>query len=372
MTVYHTDCRYFLGDRPCRFRRMCEGCPHYSPMGLRILLIKLASPGDVLRTTPLLPALKRAFPESHLTWVTRPDARELLEGLREIDRLLVLDTDALARLPAERFDIVICLDKEPAATGLAAQVAATDKRGFVMGPHGNLLPANRGAEYGYRLGLDDALKFRENQRSYQQVAFEAAGLPWADEDYRIELPDAARARAREIWAALGLRPEEKLVGLNIGASDAFAYKSWRVKGWAELAGAVQERLGARVCLLGGPRDRSRVESVAELAAGPVLDPGATPSLLEFAALMERCTAVVSGDTLALHLALALRRRVVAVFGSTAAQELELYGRGEKIVPEIDCHPCYKRSCDFTRTCVDVVSVEQVLGALVRVLEAPPM
>jgi heptosyltransferase-2 len=369
--LYRPDCRHFLGDRPCRFRRLCEGCPHYDPMGTRILVIKLAATGDVLRTTPLLPAIKRAHPHSHVTWVTRPEALELLAPLAEIDRLLPLDADALARLPAERFDVVICLDKEPAAAGLAAQIDAPDKRGFVLGPHGNPLPANADAEYAYRLGLDDELKFRGNQRSYQEIAFEAAGLAWCGDDYRLELSDAARAFARERWSDRGLADGEPLVGLNVGAGDVYAYKAWRVEGWAELAGLVHERLGARVALLGGPRDRARVEAVAAKARAPLLDPGATPSILSFAALVERCTAVVTGDTLAMHLALALRRRVVAIFGSTCAQEVELYGRGAKIAPSVDCHPCYKRRCDFAYTCADSVSAELVFAELERLLGAAP-
>jgi heptosyltransferase-2 len=350
---------------------MCEGCPHYDPMGVRILVIKLAATGDVLRTTPLLPALKRAHPISHVTWVTRPAAVELLAGLPEIDRVLPLDTDALARLPAERFDVVICLDKEPAATGLAAQIDAPDKRGFVLGPHGNPLPANEGAAYAYRLGLDDELKFRGNQRSYQDIAFEAAGLAWQGEDYRFELGSDVRALARSRWSALGVAEGDTVIGLNVGAGEVYAYKSWRTEGWAELAGLVHERLGARVALLGGPRERDRVLAVAARAEVPVLDPGATESILPFAALLERCAAVVTGDTLAMHLALALRRRVVAIFGSTSAPEVELYGRGAKIVPKVDCHPCYKRSCDLAFTCADSVTADAVFAALEAVLGAPP-
>lgn len=370
MNLHRTDCRHFLGDRPCRFRRLCDGCPHFAPMGLRILLIKLAATGDVLRTTPLLPALKRAHPVSHVTWVTRPEALELLAGLDEIDRLLPLDVDALAHLPAERFDVVICLDKEPAATGLAAQIDAPDKRGFVLGPHGNPLPADANAAYAYRLGLDDELKFRTNRRTYQEIAFEMAGLAWSGDDYRLALPDAARARARERWSALGVAESETVIGLNVGAGDVFAYKSWRVDGWAALADRIHDALGARVALLGGPRDRARVEAVAKRARAPLLDPGATPSIACFAALLERCAAVVAGDTLALHLALALQRRVVAIFGSTSAPEVHLYGRGERVVPPVDCHPCYKRSCDLPYTCADAVSADAVFESLVRVLGAP--
>lgn len=350
---------------------MCEGCSHYDPMGVRILVIKLAAIGDVLRTTPLLPALKRAHPRSHVTWVTRPESVELLTGLADIDRVLALDLDALVQLPAQRFDVVICLDKEPAATGLAARIDAPDKRGFVLGPHGNPLPADANAEYAYRLGLDDELKFRKNQRSYQQIAFEAAGLPFAGDDYQLAVPEPLRTRAAQRWAELGVAPGDTLVGLNVGSGDVYAYKAWRVDGWAELAQLAQRRLGAKVALLGGPRDRDRIDAVAARMHSAPLDPGATPSLLEFAALLERCDAVVTGDTLALHLALAQKRRVVAIFGSTSATEVELYGRGAKIVPNVDCHPCYKRSCDFTSTCADSVSAEAVLKTLANVLAAQP-
>lgn len=369
MTVYHTDCRHFRGDRPCRYRRQCEDCPHYSPMGVRILVIKLAARGDVLRTTPILPALKRAHPQSHVSWLTRPESVEMLSGLEEIDRLLPFDTDTVASLPAERFDVLLCLDKEPAATGLAARIDAGEKRGFVLGPHGNVVPAHPDAQYAYRLGLDDDLKFRENQRTYQDIVFEVAGLPYGGEEYRLEIPAAARERAGQRWAKLGALAHQSPIGLNVGAGDAFAYKAWRIDGWAELADLVHERLGAPVALLGGPGDRERIEAVAKRATTTLLDPGPTPSVLEFAAVVEGCAAVVTGDTLALHLALACRRRVVAIFGSTCPQEVDLYGRGEKVVPRVDCHPCYKRRCDFSSTCADAVSAETVLACLERVLGA---
>ncbi|MGH0036844.1 MAG: glycosyltransferase family 9 protein [Myxococcota bacterium] len=370
MTVHHTDCRHFRGDRPCDFRRPCEGCGDYSPMGLRILVIKLAATGDVLRTTPILPAIKREHPRSHVTWLTRPESLELLQGLEEIDRALALDADSVAYLPAERFDVVMCLDKEPAATGLAARLDAPDKRGFVLGPHGNPLPAGPAADYAYRLGLDDELKFRTNQRTYQDITFEMVGLGWDHQDYRLEIPRRARDRAAARWKRLGVGPDERVVGLNVGAGEAFAHKDWRVEGWALLVRLVETRLGARVALLGGPDDRERVEAVASLAGPTALDPGATPSILEFAALLERCAAVVTGDTLAMHLALARRRPVVALFGSTCPQEVELYGRGEKIVPKIDCHPCYRSQCSLQPSCADAIPAETVLGAVSRVLRAP--
>jgi heptosyltransferase-2 len=331
-------------------------------------VIKLGATGDVLRTTPLLPALRRAHAGAHLTWVTRPGTLELLSGLDGIDRLLPLDTDALAHLPAERFDLVLCLDKEPAASGLASRVQATEKRGFLLGSDGTLRPAHPDSDFAYQLGMDDELKFRRNQKTYQQIAFEMAGLSFRGEDYQLALGEADRAHARAAFSTLGAADDEPLIGLNVGAGEAFANKAWRIDGWAELAGLVAERLGLRCVLLGGAADRARMDAVAARATVPLLDPGVTDSLCRFAAVAERCRAVVSGDTLGLHLALALRRRVVAIFGSTCPQEIELYGRGEKLVPKIDCHPCYRRQCDIDPSCSDAVSSGAVFDALERVLD----
>ena len=100
MNSWRLDCRYFLGDRPCRFKRVCEGCAEYSPMGKRFLIVKLGAIGDVLRTTPLLAGLKRAYPQSHITWVVDPAALPLLKHNPLIDRLLPFDFASL--LPLSR------------------------------------------------------------------------------------------------------------------------------------------------------------------------------------------------------------------------------------------------------------------------------
>ena len=81
--------------------------------------------------------------------------------------------------------------------------------------------------------------------------------------------------------------------------------------------------------------------------------------------------VVTGDTLAMHIALALRRRTVVLFGPTSAPEIELYDLGEKVIPEMSCLGCYKTSCDFSPNCMDLISVDMVATAVVRQLRGAP-
>ena len=165
--MIHDDCRFFLGHKPCRFRRACDGCPHYSPFGKRILIIKLAALGDVLRTTPLLRGLREKNPICHITWLTEPGVVPMLRGIPEIDRLISYDPEAVLQLSRESFDHLYCFDKEPKASALAMSIEAPHKSGFGMTRFGNVMPLSPESEYMFRLGIDDELKFRARESGIQ-------------------------------------------------------------------------------------------------------------------------------------------------------------------------------------------------------------
>src|SRR4028118_659784 len=95
---YRSDCRYYVGEKPCRFKCDHNGCTHFEPFGTRILIIKLGAIGDVLRTTPLLPILKARYPQSHITWLVEEAAAPLLRGNRYIDKVLTPNLDTMMRL----------------------------------------------------------------------------------------------------------------------------------------------------------------------------------------------------------------------------------------------------------------------------------
>jgi heptosyltransferase-2 len=77
--------------------------------------------------------------------------------------------------------------------------------------------------------------------------------------------------------------------------------------------------------------------------------------------------VISGDTLTLHIAVALKRNLVALFGPTCAQEIELYGRGEKIVSPIECAPCYKKICNKRPNCMDLIDLDKIYNISLKLL-----
>lgn len=366
------DCRKFRGDRPCAAGKQgacAPDCDAYAPQGHRILIIKLAALGDVIRTAALLPGLKAQWPTSHITWVTRPSGVRTLAGHPLIDRLLSFDAETLCHVEHEQFDLCLSLDKEPGPTALAMRVHAPDKRGIGLSPHGTPYPLNPEAADYFLLGLDDELKFRGNRKSYPQLVYEAVGLRYAGETYRLYPSAVERAAAAAVWERLGVGAHDVVVGLNTGAGQVFANKTWPPRRFLDLARSLLATRGWRVALLGGPEEKALN---AELAATEprLLDTGTQHRELVFAALVARCNALVTGDTMALHMAVAGEVPVVALFGPTCAQEIDLFGRGERIVTTVSCAPCYRRTCDKSPTCMDDITVARVQAAVARWIKPP--
>ena len=361
------DCRHYRGDRPCAagVQGACPtACDRFAPLGQRILIIKLGALGDVIRTAALLPGLKESWPVSHITWVTRPAGVRMLANHPLIDRLLPLDAETLCHLEHEQFHLCLSLDKEPGPAGLAMRVNARERRGIGLSPHGTPFPLNPECREYFLLGLDDQRKFFENTKSYPQLLYEALGLKYRGQRYRLYPDGRHRALARAFWARAGVRDDQVLVGLNTGAGRVFANKNWPPEKFIALAGRLCLRSGWRVALFGGPDERERNRRIAA-ACPQVIDTGCDHDELGFAALLQRSDVLVAGDTMAMHVAIALGVPCVALFGPTCAQEIELYGRGEKIRTGLACAPCYRRACDKSPNCMDDIPVERVLRAIER-------
>lgn len=361
------DCRHFRGDRPCAagVQGVCPAaCASYAPMGTRILVIKLGALGDVIRTAALLPGVKAHWPQSHVTWVSKPSGVRMLANHPLIDRLLPFDAETICHLEQERFDVCLSLDKESGPAALAMRVSATDRRGVGLSPFGTPFPLNAACVDYFRLGLDDDQKFYANQSSYPELIYGAVGLPYHGERYTLHPTTAHHAAAARRWSAWGVTPSDVVVGLNTGAGDVFANKSWPADRFIELARRLTTRSTFRVALFGGPGERDRNRYIAA-ACPTVIDTGCDHAELEFAALVARANVLVTGDTMALHVAVALDVPCVALFGPTCAQEIDLFGRGEKCVTQLACSPCYRRSCDITPNCMDDITLENVFAAIQR-------
>jgi heptosyltransferase-2 len=364
------DCKFFLGDRPCVWHKssavLCT-CDYYQKVEENVLIIKLDAMGDVLRSTALLPPLAEVHPRAAITWITRRESVPLLQRNPFIAEVLELGPEALVHLQTRVFDRVINLDASKTSAALASAAQSNRKDGFVLDERGYVQPTNDAARRWLEAGIFDDIK-RQGTETYQHRMADILGLAGREHRYVFGLDDDERARARAHLESIGLDFRRPVIGLNTGAGGRWPLKQWREDGYVELIGRVASQQDVQFLLLGGPGERDRNERLKAASRVPLLDPGCDNSVRHFAALLSYTDVVVTGDTLAMHLALALAKRTVVLFGPTSAPEIELYGLGEKVVPDMTCLSCYKTSCDFVPNCMDLISTDMVERALFRQLE----
>jgi heptosyltransferase-2 len=228
------------------------------------------------------------------------------------------------------------------------------------------VPLNEAAEEWWAMGASDPLK-RNNTKTYQQIIHDICELDPSGQHIILNLTDDEKTQRRLLPSKIGLPGAGSVVGVNTGAGQRWENKKWGLEGFSQLIERILENTDANVVLLGGPGERWRNSRLRSRFAERVFDPG-PGSLRQFFQAVDLCDTVVTGDTLALHAALGLKKRVVALFGPTSHNEVDLYELGIKIVSPIECTACYKQRCDRKPNCMDLISVDEVYGGLVSQLE----
>lgn len=335
----------------------------YSPITSHILIVKLDAVGDVERTTGLLSPLLKAYPGAAITWVTKKAALPLFKNNPFIYKAVEYGTEAQLNLATNDYDLAINLDAAESSCRFMSLSRASKKIGYTWNPKGYAEPLNPQAEHWFEMGLWDDVK-KANQRTYQDIMMEICGLEGKMARPIFVLDEGERKFAEAFSTRHRINREAPVFGLNTGAGGRWVHKKWTLGGYQSLIERLEQLYPASSILLyGGPEE---VERNAELArAGKnVIDTGCDNDLRQFGALVSLCDLMVTGDTLAMHIGLALEKKMVVLFGPTSLAEIDLYGSGVKIAPEgMDCLCCYRPDCDIRPTCMERISDEDVLAAI---------
>lgn len=364
--LVNSDCRFYVGDRPCKPHKehgvICSDCSFYDPILNRILIVKLGAAGDVLRTTALLPAIREQYSNAHITWICGSGSFALVEHNPLIDRPLMMVEESLLLIKQERFDIVFNFDLDPSATALASVVDATERFGYGRKANGAVYAFTPAAEEWLQMSLWDDFK-KQNTRTYQSHMYQVAHLPDSDHPVMTPLLPAYQVVADQFAQENELHLSKKVIGLNVGAGHRWQHKKWTVEGFASLAKRLYEEEHCTILILYGPEDALRAREVMDALVVPYIDGQARANVLEFFAILNLCDVVVTGDTLALHAALGLGKKVICLVGPTSASELEMYDHGIILQGDIDCLGCYLTRCDKDPYCMKLLESNNVFDAV---------
>ena len=361
------DCRFFHGDKPCVYNKtegvVCDGCNHYSPIKIKILIVKLDAIGDVLRTTSILPPLKKKYPDSFITWCTRESSKQLFNNNKFVDEVIVVEDDAYFRIKTEKYDQVINLDTSKISSSIAAMANAEIKIGFILNEKGFVEPNSEASNIWLEMSAFDNFK-KANKKSYQQIMYDILEFSEPISQPQLFVPEETMKNISGRLKNSGLNKKLKTIGLNVGVGPKWPGKGWPEKNWEELISKLNAQ-NYNLLLLGGPEETDRIQKL-KTEFPFLIDTGSENAVTEFAAIVNECDLVITCDTFALHIATAMGKKLIVLVGPTSAAELYLYEKGVKLTPSFECKCYYKRNCTEEISCMESISPDSVLKEIEKI------
>lgn len=292
---------------------------------MKTLIIKCGAFGDVVRTTVLLREL-----EGEIFWLTKQNAKDLLKSDKLTKTFFMERADDLRILKGIKFDFTISLEENKKALEVLKTIKTKKIVGTFLNER-NEVNYSPEANILYNMSLISKLKKEEadelknkNKRSIPEILINMIGKEFKAQEYDLNV--------------LSRRVEGKIGLIDISAG-IWPNKYWR--GYEEL-GALLRTNGYPVSFL---RMRNTLNNHIED--------------------INNCEVIVCGDTLGMHVALALEKKVVALFNCTPFNEIYDYGRLTKIISPL--YDKYFFSKDFSEEAINAIPVSHVYKAIERIL-----
>lgn len=313
----------------------------------RLLLIRPGGIGDAVLLVPAILAIKEAFPSLRVEVLAEKRNHKIFSLCPDVAETRCYDKPGdFARVLGRCYDVVIDTEQWHYLSAFVARVIRSPiKIGFATNPR--------------RKMFTDSLSYFHDD--YEVASFarllDPLGIPFVPPLERfLTVPGPARGRAGELLRGLD---EQRLVALFPGAS--IAERRWGAEKFRNLAGMLRQS-GCSVVAVGGPEDRAAGEIIA--AEGNVRNFAGQTSLVESAAIIERATLLISGDSGILHVGVGLGRPTVSLFGSGIAKKWAPSGERHRVINlDLPCSPCTRFGttprCPIGVKCLRDITVERV-------------
>ena len=383
---------------------------------MNILFVRLSYIGDILHATPAARWIKEQYPDAKLHWIVTPSMVELLEGNPYVDKIIPWERDEYeahskklhiptmwrmwwelkAKLEPYKFDVAVDVQGR-LITGLVLLASGAPIRLGLGGTKElNWLFTN----YKTKPSTDHVIKrYVEVAQLLKEAVTKQANIETplktvdngldpdtlhtisAKKMYHMDfyVPSKLHTWAEEQWktidnhSSLNRGEVEKPLRVGLVLGTSWATKEWPQEKWYSLIKSLQYR--ANFVCLGGPKEATQYKPLMDSLAAEGIDQvmlnmlGKT-TLQEVGALIESCDVVVTADTGALHIALALNKPVVALFGPTDPKLWgPLTGTFKVLVnDELDCLGCRKRRCpkpnQYCMSGIEPVRVKKAIFELI--------
>ncbi len=337
---------------------------------MRILVRMPNWVGDAVMCIPALEAIRARWPEAEIALLGREWGSGLFQGQPWADRILVFDHTArhggffgLKRLAKEvrheHFDVAVLFQNAFQAAWLAWRAGVPQRIGYARDGRSWLLT--------HLIPVPGAGKAPAHESFYYLELLRRAG--WVEklpevERIRLHVSAEAMERAEEILERAGVPGAPRVLRVAIAPGAAYgSAKCWPVERYAALADRLIAEFGADVILFGSEAERDVAARITAAMKRPAVQlVGETP-IADLPALFASCDLFIGNDSPAMHVAAAVGRAVVAVFGSTDPEGTAPVTPRRTIVQQrVACSPCFLRHCPIDHRCMTRIEADAVYSA----------
>ncbi|MBI4313539.1 MAG: glycosyltransferase family 9 protein [Candidatus Omnitrophica bacterium] len=327
--------------------------------------------GDLVLSTPVLRALRGAYPGAHLALMVQPANLALVKNHPAINETISFDAKGEHRswsgmrvlagqLRSKKFDLALILHTTNRVVLLSWMAGIRLRVGYARKMRRMLTHA---LPYEKRLGQKHELDYTLDLARWLGVS--------AD-DRTLEIAWAREGKPPvEKWLqSAGIGPQDQLVLIHPGASCPS--KRWPAERFSETAVRLSRQLGVRLALIAGPDQMELARHVKEMSSAPIHLAPRPFSLEELPWLLQRAQCLISNDSGPVHLSSAVKTPAVAIFGrwggglSPARWGPTLPG-SIVLHHDVGCRPCLAHRCKIGFACLDAVTVDEVVDAASQIL-----
>jgi len=267
-----------------------------------------------------------------------------------IDNVYIIDNDIKNELKTKKYDLIINLDDEENACKLASEIKHENIVGAYMEDGKKVYTEDSSSWFDMSLiskfgkQKADELKAR-NKKTYQQIMYETLDLDYKKQDPILILNGDEIEFGKKFANERNIK-NELVIGINTGAGGRWQDKKLSIEETALLIDKLKNNIeDSKILLFGGPEEKERNNKIKETIKTQIIDAGCDNSLIEFASLVNLCNVLITSDSLAMNIGIALKKKIAAFFYPTSAAEIELYDKGIKIIGKGNSYCSYQEKCD---------------------------
>ncbi|MDD5435412.1 MAG: lipopolysaccharide heptosyltransferase II, partial [Nitrospira sp.] len=323
----------------------------------RILIVKPSSLGDIIHSLPVLWALRRSQPDAFIGWVVKDVWKDILTENPLLDEIILLKKgmqgflSAVNEIRRGRYDTIIDL-QGLFRSGILSYLSGGRRRvGFENARESAPLFYNK------KISLDN--KHIHAVDRYLMTINSTHALPRFP--LYINMEDSEWAR--DFLIKNDLKNVSPLIAIN--PSARWLKKRWPANLYAALIKRLIQELKAGIIILGSKEDIPVAEEITSTADSKVAIAAGNTSLKTLTALLERVDILITNDSGPMHIAAALGRPVVALFGPTDPVLTGPYGNNHTVIrKDMECSPCFRKACKHGRPlCMESITVDEVIKAV---------